>query len=157
MKRVENAKEGPLTVADNRSALQSLVNTLIDASRGLESLQERGTPTLTRHAEKFASLHAKHLTELEAIMRNNSGSPDMSGTLFGHVQEAVVALRDLFAGLDTDALQPLLDGEARILSYYDSTLDELDTGHPARPALRDQRAELEQRLSELEQHISAQA
>jgi Domain of unknown function (DUF2383) len=97
----------------------------------------------------MSALHAKNATELGSILRAAEQEADENGSFMTTVDRAVSNIRALLGDLDQRILPGLIDGEKRIVSYYDDAIAAAGAGSN-RDVLLSQRATIEKKMSDME-------
>jgi hypothetical protein len=65
----------------------------------------------------------------------------------------VISIRSLFSGVNESMLPGLIDGEQRIIGYYDEALAAAPVDGPERALLMHQRTALEAKIAELQAQV----
>ena len=84
--------------------------------RGVDGRRGQGSDGVVR---EFIDLRTRHHTELHEMLRDSGQTPDDSGSFMSTVHRTVIKVRSLFSGLDESVLPGLIDGEKRIVEYYE--------------------------------------
>lgn len=104
-------------------ALRGLQTTLVDSRSGYEEAVEdsegRGLVTLFR---EMVALRTRHIEEIRRHLIEIGEAPDDDGSFMATVNRAVVSIRSVVTGLDTNVLPSLISSEEAILSDYDAVL-----------------------------------
>lgn len=107
------------------SAISSLATDVTDIINGYETLLEKAETDLQPAVERLLELHRAHVAELNQIHASLGGDPSQNGSMMGAVHTAVAHVRDFAGALDRSALDGILDGEGRLLSTYETALDQV--------------------------------
>lgn len=142
--RVGNLSSLYIALVDSRNGYQEA---LIDAEgRGMTpllcemlSLRDQNTAELKRH-----------LTALGAVAEDD-------GSFMSTVHKTIMDVRSLFGGLDKSILPGLIDGEQRILGYYDEALKTSPLDTPEYSALMNQSQVLRSKISDWKRDIEKAA
>lgn len=106
-------------------ALHQVNSAILDVRAGYETLIERADPEILDVARGYDAIHLKHQGEIESrLAARGQGNDD--GSIRGAVNRAATILRDMFGGLDADALSMLRQGEEMVLGVYDKALEDWD-------------------------------
>lgn len=122
--------------------LQSLHTALADSREGYEkALDLAEGKGLTLLFREMIAMRTQHAALLEAHLA--AAKPTGDGTSFmATVHRTVIGIRALFTELDESILPGLIDGEKRILAYYDDAIAAAAAASPAHAMLVSQRGEL---------------
>ncbi|MGL4396813.1 MAG: ferritin-like domain-containing protein [Hyphomicrobium sp.] len=135
-------------MTSHADALKSLHTTLIDSRKGyeaaLESADGRGMGALF---QDMVALRARHATELTGHLTKLGETPDADGSFMATVHWAVINVRALITGLDESVLPGLIDGEERILSYYDEAIEAARNAPDERAVLIAQRQQVTDKIA----------
>lgn len=111
-------------MAEHIDNLKSLHTILIDSKHGYEeALADAEGHGMTQLFRDMISLRIKDGDEIATELVTLGERPDESGSFMTTVNRAIISLRSLFGGLDESVLPGLIDGEKRIVTYYDSALE----------------------------------
>lgn len=111
-------------MAEHIDNLKSLHTILIDSKHGYEeALADAEGHGMTQLFRDMISLRIKDGDEIATELVTLGERPDESGSFMTTVNRAIISLRSLFGGLDESVLPGLIDGERRIVTYYDSALE----------------------------------
>lgn len=111
-------------MAEHIDNLKSLHTILIDSKHGYEeALADAEGHGMTQLFRDMISLRIKDGDEIASELVTLGERPDESGSFMTTVNRAIISLRSLFGGLDESVLPGLIDGEKRIVTYYDSALE----------------------------------
>ena len=109
---------------DATEALVTLQTRVIDASEGHAKGAERADdPTMARVFQELHAMHKSHAATLGAALVVRGVEPDADGSFMQYVHKAVISVRSAVGALGESALPGVRDGEERILSLYDDTLN----------------------------------
>jgi uncharacterized protein (TIGR02284 family) len=110
-------------MAEYVEALTKLHTVLIDSRNGYdEALRDADGGGLTPLFREMIALRDAHHHEIDAHLREAGEAPDESGSFMTAVHRTIFKIRSLMNGLDDSVLPGLIDGEERILNYYDEVL-----------------------------------
>ncbi len=110
-------------MAEYIEALKKLHTVLIDSRNGYdEALRDADGGGLTPLFREMIALREAHHHEIDAHLRDAGERPDESGSFMTAVHRTIFKIRSLMSGLDDSVLPGLIDGEERILTYYDDVL-----------------------------------
>lgn len=111
-------------MAEHLDNLKNLHTILIDSKHGYEEAlsdaEGRGMSQLFRD---MIALRIKDAGEIASELATLGEKTDENGSFMTTVNRAIISLRSLFGGLDESILPGLIDGEQRIVKYYDSALE----------------------------------
>ena len=100
--------------------LKSLHTALIDSREGYkEALADAEGKSLTPLFQRIIELRTRHHSELHNLLLAGGEVPDDSGSFMSTVHRTVVKVRATLTGLDENVLPALIDGEERIIGYYE--------------------------------------
>lgn len=132
-------------------ALTSLHTTLIDSRKGYEAAVEnadgKGLGPLFRD---MITLRGAHADEIAGILTSEGHKPSEDGSFMATVHWAVINVRALVTGLDESILPGLIDGEKRIVGYYDEAIAAAAGSTAAFPALERQRGHVLAKIAEMQ-------
>lgn len=101
----------------------ALHTALIDSRTGYETaLEHAGDKGLGPTFLEMIALRNAAAGELSDWLRAAGHTPDESGSFMSTVNSAVINMRALLTGLDESVLPGLIDGEHRIVGYYDDAI-----------------------------------
>jgi uncharacterized protein (TIGR02284 family) len=135
------------TFADH---LKSLHTTVVDAKNGYEeALHDAEGRGLTPLFMEMIGLHHAHSKQLAARLVALGETPNDKGSFLSTIHRTVISIRSLFGELDERILPGLIDGEKRVVSYYDQALE--DTKFEAEDAklLNTQRDAVKRKIAEM--------
>lgn len=111
-------------MAEHIDNLKSLHTILIDSKHGYEeALADAEGRGMTQLFREMITLRIKDAGEIGTVLTTLGEKADDSGSFMTTVNRAIISLRSLFGGLDESILPGLIDGEKRIIGYYDSALE----------------------------------
>lgn len=111
-------------MAEHIDNLKSLHTILIDSKHGYEeALSDAEGRGMTQLFRDMITLRIHDAGELATVLATLGEKPDDSGSFMTTVNRAIISIRSLFGGLDESILPGLIDGEKRIVGYYDSALE----------------------------------
>ena len=135
-------------MADHIDHMKSLHTTVVDARNGYdEALKDAEGKGLTPLFRDMMALHQRHADELAADLTRHGEKVSDNGSFLSTVHRAVISVRSLFGGLDASILPGLIDGEERVLSYYDEALTDCPPSETAN--LTKQRQALQAKITEM--------
>lgn len=135
-------------MSDHIDQMKSLHTTVVDARNGYEeALKDAEGKGLTPLFREMIALHEAHADALAADLARHGEQVDDNGSFLSTIHRAVMSVRALFGGLDESVLPGLIDGEERVIGYYDEAL----AGCPAdeRATLSQQRAALQAKVEQM--------
>lgn len=110
-------------MSDYLDAMTALHTALIDSRNGYETaLEHADGKGLGPLFLEMVALRNAHAGEIAAALSAEGHRPDESGSYMTAVHWAVINMRALVTGLDESILPGLIDGEERIMGYYDEAL-----------------------------------
>ncbi len=132
-------------------ALTSLHTTLVDSLHGYqEALKDSDSASMTPLLRDMVAIRSEAADEIGDVLISLGEPVSNEGSLLSTVHHAVISVRSLFSGLNESMLPGLIDGEQRIMSYYDEALAAAPVDGPERALLVHQRAALETKLAEMQ-------
>jgi uncharacterized protein (TIGR02284 family) len=142
-------------MSDHLTDLKTLHTLLVDARNGYdEAFKEaegKGLTPLFREMMAFHNHNAEAVAAYVNSARGNTGElVDDSGSIMTTVNRTVMSVRSLFGGLDESILPGLIDGEKRIVTYYDAALNSCEADAAERPVLMAQRDALLQKIASMQ-------
>lgn len=130
-------------------SLADLHTALVDSRNGyeeaLDDAEGRGLSALFR---EMIALRDRDAEGLARVLASLGREPDRDGSFMSTVHRTIMKVRSLFDGLDQSVLPGLIDGEERILGYYDEAVEEA-SGRPHLDILEQQRRRLRQTLDRM--------
>jgi uncharacterized protein (TIGR02284 family) len=137
-------------MAASNEHLTSLHTALIDASNGYEeAMHDAEGKGLTALFREMMALHTQDAAEIATHLITLGEKVDDKGSFMSTVHRAVISVRSLFGGLDESILPGLIDGEERLLSYYDEAINDPSIGSFERAILVEQRTVLREAIDDL--------
>jgi uncharacterized protein (TIGR02284 family) len=135
--------------ADYKDALSSLHTALVDSRNGYdEALKDAGKTGLVSLYEEMIALRRQAIAELEPLLVRAGVRFDEGGSFMSTVHRTIISFQSMLNDLDESVLPGFIDGEQRILSTYDDVIAK--AGDPDREVLLRQRADLQERIAEME-------
>jgi uncharacterized protein (TIGR02284 family) len=105
-------------------ALVTLQSRVFDASEGhAEGAKRTDDPTMARVFQELHAMHKTHAAALGAALVARGVEPDADGSFLQYVHKAIIDVRSAVGALGESAMPGVCDGEERILSLYDDTLN----------------------------------
>jgi uncharacterized protein (TIGR02284 family) len=133
-----------------------LHTTLVDSRNGYEeALKDAGKSGLVTLFEEMVALRQQASIELEPLLLRSGATPDDNGSFMSTVHRTIISFQSMLTDLDETVLPGFIDGEKRILSYYDEAI--ATAPEPDREVLMRQRADLSDRIEEMERRRSKAA
>jgi uncharacterized protein (TIGR02284 family) len=143
-------------MTEYRDALSNLHTTLVDSRNGYEeALKDAGKSGLVTLFEEMVALRQQASVELEPLLLSSGATPDDNGSFMSTVHRTIISFQSMLTDLDETVLPGFIDGEKRILSYYDEAI--ATAPEPDREVLVRQRADLSDRIEEMERRRSKAA
>ena len=137
-------------MADHIDHLTSLHTALIDARNGYdEALKDAEGKGMTPLFREMMYLHQQHADALSAPLNARGAQVDEKGSFLSTVHRTVMSVRSLFGGLDESILPGLIDGEERIIKYYDEALQDVTQNAAEATLLSDQRQMLRRKIDDM--------
>ena len=137
-------------MADHIDHLTSLHTALIDARNGYEeALKDAEGKGMTPLFREMMNLHQQHADALSAPLNALGAQVDDKGSFPSTVHRTVMSVRSLFGGLDESILPGLIDGEERIIQYYDEALQDVTQNAAEATLLSDQRQMLRRKIDDM--------
>ena len=126
-------------MSDRIDTFKSLHTALVDSRKGYEeALEDAEGKALTPLFRDMIALRLEHAAQLAALLQREGETVDDAGSFMAIVHRAVINIRSVITGLDESILPGLIDGEERILGYYDEALKEASAAEtPLLTAQRD--------------------
>ena len=130
--------------------LKSLHTALIDARNGYEeALDDAEGHGLTQLFRELMSLHGENAEAIGVLLRVMDVTASDDGSFMTTVHRTIMKVRSLFSGLDKNVLPGLIDGEERLLGYYDEAI--ADSKQLIHDRLVEQRAALAAKVVEMKE------
>jgi len=112
-------------MTDHVDSLKSLHTALVDSRNGYEeALEDAEGKGLTPLFRDMIALRNKHAAEIAEHLRALGEKVDNEGSFMSTVHRTVISIRSVLTGLDDSILPGLIDGEERIIVYYDEAIAE---------------------------------
>lgn len=138
-------------MSDRIDALTSLHTALIDSRKGYEAALEnadgKGLGPLFR---EMITLRSAHADEISGVLTRRGHKPSEDGSFMATVHWAVINVRALVTGLDESILPGLIDGEKRIVGYYDDAIKAVAGESDIGPVLERQRGQVQAKIAEMQ-------
>ncbi len=132
-----------------KDALTTLHTALVDSRIGYEEAKkDAGKSGLVSLFEEMIALRSQAIAELEPLVIAAGGNPDRDGSFMSTVHRTIISVQSMLTDLDEKVLPGFIDGEKRILETYDEAV--AAAGDPEREVLLRQRADLVDRIAEME-------
>lgn len=126
---------------------QDLLTVVIDSRNGYkEALNDTKHSTMAAFFASMLELKDRHVAGLEGLLRDRGQKPDDSGSFLTTINRAIFSIRSVFGGVDENVLPGLIDGETRIVTYYDDAIVVAEDRTHERDELTKQRLELTQMI-----------
>jgi uncharacterized protein (TIGR02284 family) len=139
-------------MTDHAEALKSLHTALVDSRNGYEeALEDAEGKGLTPLFREMIALRTEHADALEQHLRAMGQPVDAKGSFMSSVHRAVISIRSVITGLDESVLPGLIDGEERIVGYYDEAIEESPSASPEHGTLVKQRDVVRQKIAEMKE------
>lgn len=136
-------------MANFNDALSSLYTALVDSRNGYEeAAKDAGKTGLVSLYEEMIALRRQSLAELEPLLVKAGLTPDRSGSFMSTVHRTIISFQSMLTDLDETVLPGFIDGEKRIVKSYDDAI--AHAGDPDREVLTRQRADLLERIAQME-------
>jgi uncharacterized protein (TIGR02284 family) len=137
-------------MADHVDTLKTLHTALIDSRIGYEeALKDSDGQGMTGLFRDMIALRTKDAGALVQHLERLGAEADTSGSYMSTVHRAVISVRAAFSTLDESILPGLIDGEERIVGYYNDAIDTASPGTVELATLIAQRANLETVIGQL--------
>lgn len=138
--------------------LSSLYTALVDSRNGYqEALIDAEGRGMTPLFREMTSLRDQNTAELKRHLTALGAVADDDGSFMSTVHKTIMDVRSLFGGLDKSILPGLVDGEQRILSYYDEALKTSPLDTPEYSALMAQSQVLRAKVADWKRNIEQAA
>jgi uncharacterized protein (TIGR02284 family) len=138
--------------------LRSLHTALIDSRNGYkEALKDADQHGLTSLFSEMITLRTAHSEALAEELTDLGERVDERGSFMSTVHRAVISMRALFGGLDRSVLPGLIDGEERIIGYYDDAILASPQGVSETILMIEQRDVLRRKIGEMRARVSKAA
>ncbi len=137
-------------MTDHIDDLKSLHTALIDSRNGYdEALKDAEGKGLTPLFQEMIALRTQHAEALKVHLIQLGAEANEEGSFMSTVHRAVISLRSVFTDLDEQILPGLIDGEERIIGYYDEAIETVQPGSRESATLVAQRSELKSKIAEM--------
>lgn len=138
------------------NSLSALHTALVDSRNGYtEALNDAGKAGLVTLFEEMIALRQEATVELEPLLAAVGLRPDDDGSYMSTVHRTIISLQSMITDLDETVLPGFIDGERRIVGYYDDAISKASAAD--RDVLIRQRAALLERIEEMERRRSKAA
>lgn len=138
-------------MTDHIEALKSLRTSLIDSRNGYqEALEDAEGKGLTPLFRDMIALRSKDIDGLTPFLIAYGEDAGQEGSFMSSVHRTVIGIRSILTGLDESILPGLIDGENRILGYYESAIELTENGSSEYITLIKQRDTLQFKISEMQ-------
>lgn len=138
-------------MSERIDALTSLHTALIDSRKGYETALDnadgKGLGPLFRD---MITLRGAHADEVSAILTRQGHTTSEDGSIMATVHRAVINVRALLTGLDESILPGMIDGEQRIVSYYDDAIKAASGNTAVVTVLERQRVQVQAKIAEMQ-------
>ena len=130
--------------------LKNLHLALVESLNGYkEALSAAESKSLGQMFQEMIVLRTHDAEEVASTLKFFGEEVDQEGSLTNAVQMAVSNVLSIFSGFDDSILPGLIDGERRILNYYDQALGAAPVDGPERAILIQQRTALETKIAQM--------
>jgi uncharacterized protein (TIGR02284 family) len=145
-------------MTSHTDTLTSLHTALIDSRNGYEeALKDAEGKGLTPLFRDMIALRTQHADELKHHLIGMGAEVDDEGSFMSAVHRTVISLRSVFTELDEGILPGLIDGEERIVGYYDEAIESVLPGSRENAALVAQRSVLKAKIADMQMRKSVAA
>jgi uncharacterized protein (TIGR02284 family) len=139
-------------------SLTFLHTALIDSRNGYEeAVKDAEGKGLTPLFRDMVALRDRDAAELGQHLKLLGVAVDESGSFMSSVHRAVINFRSIFTELDEGVLPGLVDGEERILGYYNDAMETTLPGSSENTTLIAQRRKLQSVLADMKDRSSVKA
>jgi uncharacterized protein (TIGR02284 family) len=139
-------------------ALTYLHTSLIDSRNGYEeAVKDAQGKGLTPLFRDMVTLRDRDAAELGQHLKLLGAAVDESGSFMTTVHRAVISFRSVFTELDESVLPGLIDGEERIIGYYNDAIETTLPGSSENTTLIAQRRKLQSVVADMKARSSAAA
>ena len=136
-------------------ALKSLHTSLVDSKNGYdEALEDAEGQGLTPLFRTMIAIHERDAEEVAGLLHAHGQEADEGGSFMSTVHRTIMGIRSLFGGLDESVLPGLIDGEKRVLGYYDDAIREAGPSASDHGTLVGQRTALAGKIGEMEAAVA---
>jgi uncharacterized protein (TIGR02284 family) len=138
-------------MSEHIEALKSLHTALIDSRNGYEeALEDAEGKGLTPLFRDMIALRNRDADEIAGHLTALGQSVDEKGSFMSTVHRTVISVRSVITGLDESILPALIDGEERILEFYDEALAAASPRSAEHGMLIKQREALARKIGEMQ-------
>lgn len=128
--------------------LKRLHATLIDSRNGYdEALADAEGKGLTTLFQEMKAIHSKDADDIGRLLLRHGETADSQGSFMSVVNRTIISVRSLFSDLDEKILPGLIDGEERVISYYNEVIEIVPSRDPDFSVLSEQREALLQKIA----------
>jgi hypothetical protein len=139
-------------MSDQIDKVRSLHNVLIDSKNGYEqALEDAGKQGMTELFQAMIKLRSDDIAAVGKLLPPEVAASN-DGTVLTVVHKTIMTVMSLFNGLNEKILPGLIDGEKRIVSYYDDALTVADG--KSKDVLTSRRALAQQKIEEMERLVA---
>jgi uncharacterized protein (TIGR02284 family) len=143
-------------MSEYSNSLSALHTTLIDSRNGYtEALNDAGKAGLVTLFEEMIALRQEATVQLEPLLQRVGVAPDEDGSFMSTVHRTIISMQSMLTDLDETVLPGFIDGEQRIIGYYDDAISKAPASD--RDVLVRQRSSLLERIEEMERRRSKAA
>ena len=138
-------------MSEHMDALKSLHTALIDSRNGYqEALEDAEGKGLTPLFRDMITLRNHDADELAGHLTALGEKVDDDCSFMSTVHRTVISIRSVLTGLEESILPALIDGEGRILEYYDDALETAPARSAEHAVLVKQRETLMRKIGEMQ-------
>ncbi len=115
----------PVTGGDparDLGALADLHTLSVDALAGYEKMVEKAAPDFRKVAERFRTVHSRHVGALAEMLAQAGGDPEHGASVMSTVNRAVVGMRAFFDEIDAGVMGQIRSGEGHVLDAFDAAI-----------------------------------
>lgn len=135
-----------MTSNDSNEKFQDLLTVVIDSRNGYsEALKDTTHESMAAFFSSMHELKSRHVAELESLLGSRGVEPDESGSFLTTINRAIISIASVFGGVSENVIPGLIDGETRIVGYYDNAILVADAADE-KQILEKQRQELHQMI-----------
>lgn len=139
-------------MTDQLDALKSLHTALVDSGNGYEeALEDAEGKGLTPLFREMITLRQTHAAQIAGHLQELGEQVDSDGSYMSTVHRTVISVRSVLTDLDESILPGLIDGEERIVGYYDEAIEERPSSSPEHETLINQRETVQAKIDEMKQ------
>lgn len=138
-------------MTDRISALKTLLTRLVDSREGYrDAIDHAESADVKSVLRDFMSRRDRDASEVRAFLNSAGEQVDEDGSMLASAHRVFLDLKDRVTGSDDKAvLEEVVRGEKKLLDAYDDALKAENATDPEYGFLRDQRASLDQAITEL--------